>query len=393
MNILMLLDNEFAPDVRVQSEALTLSKNGHSVHILCYNFGSKKNVEHFENISIIRFYLNPFIAKKLLGVLLQFPLLKLIWLWKIRQIMKTTSFNAIHIHDLPLCILSKSLKKRYKIKITADLHENYPFLVEQQPFMNTLFGKLFLSKKRWFEAEKKWLKHTDTIICVAHEMKQRIETLQGLKSEIIVVPNTINLDEFTVNQINVPDIKLRFLESFNILYIGGIDPIRGIDTLINATKLLSFKIPKLKTIIVGNGNLKSQLEEMSKQLGLNNIVIFEGQKPSTILKNYIELAHVCVIPHIKSQQTDNSSPNKLFQYMIYKRPVITSNCTSVQKIVETENCGLVFNSGDEIDMANRILELYINKELIQLYGQNGFEAVMQSYNWERTSIPLIENYR
>lgn len=48
MKILMLLDTEFPPDIRVENEAQSLIDAGHEVHILSYNFDSKTSSEVFK---------------------------------------------------------------------------------------------------------------------------------------------------------------------------------------------------------------------------------------------------------------------------------------------------------------------------------------------------------
>jgi hypothetical protein len=55
MRILMLLDTEFPPDIRVENEAQSLLDAGHEVHILSYNFGSKTETEIYKGIHIHRF--------------------------------------------------------------------------------------------------------------------------------------------------------------------------------------------------------------------------------------------------------------------------------------------------------------------------------------------------
>lgn len=393
MKILMLLDNEYSPDVRVQSEATTLVKQGHEVHILCYNFGLKKNHEIADGIVIHRFKVNENLVKKLLGFSLQFPFFKWLWIRKVKMICKTEVFDAVHIHDLPLCTLVKYLKSRHKFSVNADMHENYPYLIEMQPYMNTLFAKIFLSKKRWFYAEKMWLCQADNIITVAEEMKQRLEKITGGNRNIVVVPNTINFDEFLLHQEEDTSIKEKYTGTFNVLYIGGIDAIRGIDVLIKSAQILNEKIKNFRIIIVGEGNLRSTYMQMVDSLHLNDVVLFEGHKPSRLLKNYIESAAVCIIPHVKSEQTDNSSPNKLFQYMLYGKPVISSNCNSVQKIIETHECGLIFQNLDESDLAEKIMTFYNNREFALACGIKGQKAVYSFYNWEITSKPLIELYQ
>ncbi len=392
MRILMLLDNEFPPDIRVENEALSLIKAGHEVHILSYNHGRRLPYELYLGIHVHRFDIHRQVAKKMLGLIHQVPLYKLIWGSQAKKMLGKTSFEAVHIHDLPLCFLANVIRKRFNIPVTADMHENYPYLVAEQPFMNSWFGKLFLSKKIWLRREKQWLESADHIICVATEMGDRLRQVLGEHCEITIVPNTLGFDAFAKMQVNVEGLKERFDHQFNVVYIGGIDTMRGIDVLIRAGSIIAGKIPVLKIILVGSGKIIPELEALSTSLDMEKHVVFEGWKPSSSVQSYIELSDVCVIPHLKTVQTDNSSPNKLFQYMYFGKPVISSNCRSLEKIIAQERCGLIFEDRNPADLADKLLLLYHNTDLKHSLGRNGYQAVMNTYNWDATSKGLLKIY-
>lgn len=392
MKILMLLDNEFPPDVRVESEANSLIKQGHSVTILSYNFGTKLAEENYNGIRVKRFRINKQISKKALGLIHRLPFYRLIWEYQINKVLTSEQFDAVHIHDLPLCINVKYIRNKFNLKVVADMHENYPYLVAEQPYMNTLFAKFFLSKKKWFQEEKEWLLETSEIICVAEEMKTRLNKVLNSKVNIHVVPNTLNFETFLSTQKPLVGLNVKFANNFKVVYIGGFDPVRGLEYLLEATKRLTDKIPNLKVILVGDGVSANTLKELTLSLGVENFVSFEGWQPGYNVQAYIEIADLCVIPHIKSEQTDNSSPNKLFQYMYYKKPVISSNCLSLENIINQQKCGLIFEDRNSEDLAKKILELYNNPQLKEELGSNGFEAVNNKYNWDATVKDLFKIY-
>jgi glycosyltransferase involved in cell wall biosynthesis len=206
------------------------------------------------------------------------------------------------------------------------------------------------------------------------------------------VPNTLNFDSFLVNQVSIPELKEKYQSTFNIIYVGGFDVVRGLKYLIEAAAKIKSHIPDLKIILVGDGIMCGELQEQSLNLGLEDIVIFTGWQPSSSIQAYIEIADICIIPHIRSEQTDNSSPNKLFQYMFFKKPVISSNCVSLEKIINQENCGLIFKDKNSNDLSDKILVLYQNSSLKVELGNNGYEAVMEKFNWGKTVQKLLTIY-
>jgi len=110
------------------------------------------------------------------------------------------------------------------------------------------------------------------------------------------------------------------------------------------------------------------------------------------LSSYIKASDLCLIPHLKTVHTDNTIPHKLFQYMIYEKPVVASNCNPIKRILDETRSGVVFESNNEADLANKIIELYNNYELQLEMGKKGKEAVRKKYNWDETSKNLITLY-
>jgi glycosyltransferase involved in cell wall biosynthesis len=392
MKILMLLDNQFPPDIRVEKEAKSLLNEGHEVAILSYNYKSSKPEEIVNGSRVFRFPINKQVSKKILGFSLQLPFYRLIWQRAIKKVAKEYTFDVIHIHDLPLCTLIAFIKARYHVPVIADMHENFPFLVAEQPYMNSLFARIFLNKGKWFGKEKEWLARADSIICVAEEMKSRIESVIELPKPIVVVPNTPEIDELKGSMTNASLISERFSGTYNVLYIGGLDSTRGIEILIKASEIALKTISALRIIIVGDGKILPDLIQLTHSLHLENTVFFEGFKPQDEVGSYISISDVCVIPHRKSPQTDNSSPNKLFQYLYFKKPVISSDCNSIEKIIFNEKCGLIFHDISPEELAERIIFLYENPIVRNEMGENGYRAVTEKYNWNMTVAPLLSLY-
>ncbi len=392
MKILMLLDNQFPPDIRVAKEAKSLLNEGHEVAILSYNYNSAKPVEIINGIKVFRFPINRQVSKKILGLSLQLPFYRLVWQKAIRDIAKEYNFDVVHIHDLPLCTLIAFIKARYQVPVVADMHENFPFLVAEQPYMNSLFARIFLSKGKWFGKEKEWLSIADSIICVAEEMKNRIESVVALQKHIAVVPNTPEKDELRASMVNASLIAGKFSGTYNILYVGGLDSTRGIEILIRAAEIALKTITSLRIIIVGDGKILPDLKQLTHSLHLENTVFFEGFKPQDEVGSYISISDVCVIPHKKSPQTDNSSPNKLFQYLYFKKPVISSDCNSIEKIILNEKCGLIFHDNSPEELAARMILLFENSKIRNEMGENGYRAVTDKYNWNITVAPLLSVY-
>ena len=88
-----------------------------------------------------------------------------------------------------------------------------------------------------------------------------------------------------------------------------------------------------------------------------------------------------------------ASPNKLFEAMMYEKPILVSKGTTMTDIVEKENCGLAVhcNSVDEIRKA--IIRLKDDPDLCRQLGANARRAYEERYNWVIMEQRLLAIYR
>lgn len=134
------------------------------------------------------------------------------------------------------------------------------------------------------------------------------------------------------------------------------------------------------------------MEELVKQLEVQEIVQFEGWKKQSEVKSYLQVADIGLVPFKKTPQTDNSSSNKLFQYMYYNLPIVATDCESVQKLVSTEDCGLIYESENSLAFSDCVFSLYNDEEKALTLGENGYKAVVEKYNWSCAAKDMLNMY-
>lgn len=395
MTIGMILDNEFTGDMRVENEVISLVEAGHQVYVLCFNYGKKEPFEDYHGGQIIRVSINPKYKDKMKGLTNTFfdPYTRY-WAKQIISYVKKYKIEALHVHDLVLLGGAiKAVKKLdNRIPIVSDLHENYPEALKYYKFSNTFPGNILISVPKWERTEIKWIEQADHIITVIEEAVTRYEKLGVDKNKITVVANYVNSDEF-LNAKTDHAILEKFKGQFVISYLGGFDTHRGLESVIKAVPLVKSEIPNFKLVLVGAGRNFEDLKQLTQSLNVEEQVVFEGwQSPST-LPTYISASSLCLIPHLKTGHTDNTIPHKLFQYMLLGKPVLSTNCDPLERIIKETNSGLIFTSNDEKELAKQIIFAYNNHEATKQMGENGIKAVKETYNWENTAKNLIDLYK
>jgi len=391
MNVGMILEAPFPPDIRVENECRALVEAGHTIHIFSVRCDNKPQYKNFaKNIFVYSFKLPRWLFSKIRVTVLRFPFYNFLWLNYLRKIVRDLNLDAIHVHDLPLAKVGRIIAKEQSIPLILDLHENYPAALKIWKHSKKNLGRYFLSPERWAKYEREAVREADRVIVVIEEAMERFFAKEFDANKFAVVSNTVNLDSFVVHEgvarKNNPQTDLV------ITYVGGFGPHRGLRLAIMAMPKILQTINRAKLVLVGDGNDKKELQKLASNYDLEGKVVFTGWVPMNDVPKYIDKCDVGIIPHFSSEHTETTIPHKLFQYMYLQKVVVVSNCRPLERIVSETQAGLVFNSGDETDLADAIIKLYENEHLRTRMGENGKMAVLRKYNWQSTSIKLIHLY-
>ncbi|TVR71721.1 MAG: glycosyltransferase WbuB [Marinilabiliales bacterium] len=381
MKILMVLDHEFPPDVRVENEALALVNAGHEVHLACYTRKDRPQRDNFRGIIIQRIPLSTLLYKASVAAL-TFPFYFSFWERFLDKIISDNGIEALHIHDLPLAKVGKILKYRYGLKLVVDLHENWPALLKVSAHTRTVAGRLLSPVFLWERYERSILRHADAIIVVVEEARDRLAAEGQDREGIAVVSNTLNRDSF-----QLPD-KGPDPDHYTLYYAGGITYHRGLHTVIEALSLVGDRIPGIRLRIAGSGKYLEPLKDLAGKKNLGTRVEFTGQLTLEEVAGYLAEADAALIPHLKTGHTDSTIPHKLFQYMYANKPVIASDCLPLERIITETQSGIIFRSGSATDLADKLVALY-EKRVTVLPARKWVE---QKYNWEADAGVLVSLY-
>lgn len=395
MNIGMVLDNEFTGDLRVENEVMALRKAGFNVTVLCLNFGTKPGYEEFYGARIVSMRQSENKIKKLRAltntVLNLYPGF---WSKLLLSFIDKYKIDVLHVHDLYMFGSAFLARKKCNrsFKIVGDLHENYVEGLKHYRFSTTFPGNILISIPKWERTEIMWINKLDYAITVIEEAVERYKSIGIDQSKFSVVPNYLNIDSFDKHKVD-EDIIKKYSEHFVLIYIGAFDTHRGIESVIEALPILNKSIHNLKLVLVGDGQNMNQLQNLAEQKHAADLIDWEGWQPPSRLSSYAKASNICLIPHLKTVHTDNTIPHKLFQYMFMKRPVVASDCNPLLRIINETNSGLIYQSNNPEDLADKIFRLYHHPGLRDEMGVNGNKAVIEKYNWNAASRNLVELYK
>jgi len=369
-------------------------QKGHKVMILAPKY-SKKNTT-LKKIKVVRFNSLPIPSYEDYRIVL--PNIK-----QLTDTIKNFNPDIIHIHTLPglLSISSIVIAKRSKIPVVATYHTSFPDilvyispnkLLKIENLVETLNNKLEgneqinrlisnfelgikklkiklkkpikkankrrdkFSRKAVWMLTKQIYSPVDLIIAPSNKIKKELDKYK-LKVENKVISNGLDLKMFKK--------KSRYNKFPKFLHVGRLDFAKKIQYVIQAMELLIKKYPDASLTLVGDGPAKEELENLVKELKLDNHITFLGfvnrEKLPPIYRRHD------VFLTASEMETQGIV---LIEALASGLPVIGARVLAIPEVVHNNKTGYLVPKRNPVKMAERMIEFIENPKLIKEYGKN-----------------------
>ncbi len=226
-------------------------------------------------------------------------------------------------------------------------------------------------KKKALRASKYLFAHV-----VPSKTSKEILMQNGVSEEKIrIIPLFTNFD-VSVQETKHP-------RNQKILFIGRLRPYKGARYFLQA-------LSKIKTsfeaTILGDGEERHSLEQLTQELCLHQKVKFVGNVSHDETGKYFDSASIVIVPSIYP----DSFPTVGLEAMAHARPVIGFRIGGIPEWLLGECTGFLVTPQDTADLAKKIEQLLLDPELSEKMGRAGLERYKQHYT-ESAHEKLIEN--
>lgn len=266
---------------------------------------------------------------------------------EIRRIEKEYNPDIIHAHDYKASILAAIACK--KAKVISHIHNNSPWI------------KKFFHPYSWvlLFASIKFSK----ILLVSDSIKNEYVFSKLISKKLEVVGNPISCEQITKN------VTLNTEKKYDICFVGRLteqkNPLRFIE-IINGLKKQN---PKIKVIMLGDGELKRECQKLINNYDLQENILLLGFK-----KNVFEYMNESKIFCLTSKWEGYGLV--AFEALTLGLPAIVSPVGGLVDIVNN-NCGKLCSSNTEFE--NEIFKLLNN---VEYYNKKSYEAIIRSIDLE-----------
>jgi len=363
---------------RVSKEVRALLESGYSVDVLCLRYDGQKRKEEVEGVRVYRLC-----HQHRRGSLLRYLYEYFLSFFKM-TVMTTVLFfrhryQCIQVNTLPdFLVFVTMIPRIFGAKVLLDMQEPAPelFVTKYGSNRYRILVKLITI------LEQVSLKYSNAVLTVNESLRERFIERGAAGHKIHIVRNVPD-EKFCPNMSSQTQ-----RGGLTLMTHGLIAKRYGQEVVIRALPLIRDKIEKLQLFIAGYGPDEKNLRKLTKELGCSDIVTFTGLLSFSQIRELIATADVGIVPLLRSPFSELCQPNKLFEYIACKKPVITSRLGAIEESFD-DSCVMFFEPGNHEDLARCIMELY-DEPSRRLYLAENAYCRFEPMSWEETKKTYLK---
>lgn len=303
-------------------------------------------------------------------------------LFKLYSLIKKEKPDIVHTHTAKAGTLGRIAAAMAGVPVRVHTFHGHIF----DGYFSPVKAKLFLAIERFLAG------FTDKLITVSESVKH--DVVHRLKvagpDKVVVIPLGLELDKF----LNSGSLKGSFrkrlgVDSRTLLVgiVGRLVPIKNHRMFLDAADAVLKKRPliNIKFTIIGDGELRQDLEEYASVKGLKGHVVFTGWVED-LAPVYSDLDIVTLTSF------NEGTPVSLIEAMASGRSVISTDVGGVVDFVRDGYNGLIVKNGDAEALAAKILELAGDGSRRKALGLQGRESVAGAFSKDRLVRDIEDLY-
>lgn len=373
-------------DKGIEIEVLTAMPNYPKMEIFPAYKGKKYVKEELEGLTIHRtgIYVSQSkgIVKRLLNY---FSFVHTSW----KRGRKLGEFDYILCESPPLFLgyTAMSLAKKLKAKLIFNVSDLWPESAEK---LGLVTNKLFLKMAYKLEAKcyKKSYLITGQTQGIVKDIKDRFPD-----KNVYWLPNGVDLKNYHPEKVVKSGFRAKYqIPAHNkvIFYGGIIGHAQGLELIVNAAERFKDR-EDLTWVLLGSGPVKSDLEKLSQEKGLSNL-IFAEPVARTEMGGVISEIDISLIPLRKLDLFKGAIPSKIFEILAMEKPIILGVEGEAKDLFISEGkAGIAYEPENLDDLERAVNELTADASKMIALGKNGRQYVDQKFNRDKIAAAFYEH--
>lgn len=228
------------------------------------------------------------------------------------------------------------------------------------------------------------LKRVDAVTTICKGLRNDILGRGILPDKVTVIPNAVNIENFRVGE--KPDLKLSADLGLNgkllLGFIGSFYAYEGLNILLQALPKILSQNPDIRILLVGGGPQEKELKAITRQLQIEDKVVFTGRVPHDQVQRYYNLIDVLVYPRLRMRLTDLVTPLKPLEAMAQGKILMASDVGGHLELIQDGETGIIFKSDNPDALATKALGLLSRYDSWPALRASARNFVETERNWQ-----------
>lgn len=167
------------------------------------------------------------------------------------------------------------------------------------------------------------------------------------------LPYAVDVEQFARDSAGWEAVRAEYDGRLLAVYMGSLLPQYDAGRVLDAVAPVVAAEPRALFLFIGGGPMREELESRTRAAGLGDAVRFLGYLPSAAMTAHLRAAHALLFPIADTVLNRSRSPNKTFQYLAARRPIVTNRVGNVAEVLG--DAAAYFDFDDAGDFARAIL--------------------------------------
>ena len=281
------------------------------------------------------------------------------------KIIKSNNYDIVHVHLFPADL--------FGAVASLFFHKNVKFIFTEHSVFNRRRSNKIFKLIDLFTYSR-----YSKVICVSEKVKESL---------VAWIPETDHKTVVIKNAVPVGEIREQKEYVYDILFVGSLKKVKGLDVFFEAIKLLEIKYGrKLKVGVVGDGSLNKELKGIAERLNISESVEFLGVRKD--INDLMRKSKIFVLP-----SRWEGLPMVILEAMALGMPVVATKVGGIPEVIEDGKDGILVEPENPDELAEAILRLLEDDGLRSLISLNAYKKIKRKYSIERYTKDLLNLYK
>jgi len=300
---------------------------------------------------------------------------------KLKKILKDSSPDILHVHAVKehfLAIIA-SIMAKSGTPIVRTVHgqrgvpKNVPILQNLRSHIVVMLDNFLIRRL------------TDSIIAVSQDIMNELAALRS-RGKLYQIYNAVDIKRYKLMHSD-EELRTKY-KVMNCFWIGTaarLVPIKNLQMLVEAGRILHQKNVSFRMSIFGDGPSKSELKRIIQEMGMAERIVLHGFDSEVV--SAINSLNVFVLCSLHE-----GLPMALLEAMALGTPAVCTSVGGIKEVIQNGVDGLLVPSNDSSALAHALLKLFEDRTLADTLANNARKKIENNFTLSKTVGQLLDVY-